>query len=52
MLFSKATVAPYDETHSPAVKHLVGRERPLSEAVKPSRDGVPSSLTWVSDERG
>lgn len=23
--FSKATVAPYNETHSPAVKHLGGR---------------------------
>lgn len=40
MLSSKATVAPYDEIHCPAVKNLVDRgETPLREAVKLSRDG-------------
>lgn len=44
MQFSKATVAPYDEIHGPAVKSSVDRgDTPLREAVKPSRDGVPSS---------
>lgn len=61
MLFSKATVAPYDEIHGPAVKSSVDRgETPLREAVNPSRDGVPSrqpdldrthQLPVVSNER-
>lgn len=62
MPFSKATVAPYNEMHGPAGKSSVDRgETPLGEAVKSSRDGVPSSqpdldrthqLPVVSNERG